>query len=137
MAEAPVRAWSAASSVSHATAPIEYEPTAPLPVLWAWHRSVLHRREYDIRCEKQFSLLNRHLSAYNVFASIHQSNSHDHTKELLREFEAHDTRRRNGRQSNDHEHAQHMSDMREKVHQLPTKMSSKAGTINSLHVRST
>ncbi|KAJ7108060.1 capsular associated protein [Mycena crocata] len=78
---------------------------------------------------KQLSLLIKHLGPDNVFVSIYESNSHDQTKDLLREFETRlrhggvrssvvldtDARRRDGWSSNGHERVQYMADMRNKA----------------------
>ncbi|KAK7055575.1 capsular associated protein [Favolaschia claudopus] len=78
---------------------------------------------------KQISLLIRYLGSDNVFVSIYESNSHDSTKDLLRNFESQlrwggvrnrvlmedDDRRREGWQSNGHERVWYMADMRNKA----------------------
>ncbi|KAJ7810286.1 capsular associated protein, partial [Mycena olivaceomarginata] len=58
----------------------------------------------------QLSRLITHLGPANVFVSIYESNSHDATKDLLR-----DDRRREGWQSNGHERVQYMADMRNRA----------------------
>ncbi|KAJ7493591.1 capsular associated protein [Mycena latifolia] len=111
-------------------------PAAPLPLLngngTATYFIAANLYDYGIHLPvwtKQMRLLIKHLGPDNVFVSIYESNSHDRTKELLREFEAKlrragvqnnvvldtDTRRRDGWASNGHERVQYMADMRNKA----------------------
>ncbi|CAK5265205.1 unnamed protein product [Mycena citricolor] len=78
---------------------------------------------------KQMDALIQHLGPQNVFLSIYESNSHDKTKAMLRDFEAHlerggvrhrilmetDDRRTAGWTSDGHERVQYMADMRNKA----------------------
>ncbi|KAJ6578654.1 capsular associated protein [Mycena vulgaris] len=111
-------------------------PSTPLPTLkgngTATYFIAANLYEYGVHLPawtKQMRLLIKHLGPEQVFVSIYESNSHDRTKELLREFEAQlrragvrnsvvldtDTRRRDGWQSNGHERVQYMADMRNKA----------------------
>ncbi|KAJ7447311.1 capsular associated protein [Mycena galericulata] len=111
-------------------------PAAPLPALQGngTAKYFIAANLYDYATHlpvwtRQMGLLIRHLGTRNVFVSIYESNSHDRTKELLREFEAQlrragvrnsvvldtDTRRRDGWQSNGHERVKYMADMRNKA----------------------
>ncbi|KAJ7054598.1 capsular associated protein [Mycena amicta] len=78
---------------------------------------------------RQLRLLVDHLGAQNVFVSIYESNSHDKTKTLLREFQGElsrsmvrnrvllddDGRRREGWQSDGNERVRYMADMRNRA----------------------
>ncbi|KAJ7092382.1 capsular associated protein [Mycena belliarum] len=113
-------------------------PAAPLPMLkpggngTAAYFIAANLYDYGVHLPvwtKQMALLISHLGPENVFVSIYESNSHDGTKDLLREFEGKlrragvkssvvldtDTRRRDGWASNGHERVQYMADMRNKA----------------------
>ncbi|KAJ7211650.1 capsular associated protein [Mycena pura] len=91
-------------------------PATPLPALPGTGNGTMH-------------MLIRHLGPENVFVSIYESNSHDRTKALLREFQGQlslggvrnrvlldtDGQRREGWQSNGHERVQYMADMRNRA----------------------
>ncbi|KAJ7607574.1 capsular associated protein [Roridomyces roridus] len=109
-------------------------PGAPLPALQPNATYLIAANLYDYAVHlpvwtKQMGLLINHLGRQNVLVSVYESNSHDQTKALLRDFEKQlktagvrshvvldtDGRRREGWAMNGHERVQYMADMRNKA----------------------